>query len=102
MTKKQKPMLTWMLQYAWHTTPWFCCQLVSTACALSIGRTANSSGIVTIGYQDVLLVRKTKIVCTLGPACWSEEGLGALLDAGMNIARFNFSHGDHAGHKEVT
>jgi hypothetical protein len=45
--------------------------------------------------------RKTKIVCTLGPSCWSEENLGALMDAGMNVARFNFSHGEHAGHKEV-
>eukprot|EP00242_Pyramimonas_sp_CCMP2087_P010845 CAMPEP_0198199360 /NCGR_PEP_ID=MMETSP1445-20131203/2670_1 /TAXON_ID=36898 /ORGANISM="Pyramimonas sp., Strain CCMP2087" /LENGTH=316 /DNA_ID=CAMNT_0043869187 /DNA_START=121 /DNA_END=1068 /DNA_ORIENTATION=+ len=45
--------------------------------------------------------RKTKIVCTLGPKCWSEEGLGQLLDAGMNIARFNFSHGDHADHQAV-
>lgn len=45
--------------------------------------------------------RKTKIVCTLGPACWSEEGLAELLDAGMNVARFNFSHGDHEGHFKV-
>lgn len=45
--------------------------------------------------------RKTKIVCTLGPACWTEEGLAELLDAGLNVARFNFSHGDHAGHLEV-
>jgi pyruvate kinase len=42
--------------------------------------------------------RKTKIVCTLGPACWSVEGLGELIDNGMNVARFNFSHGDHATH----
>lgn len=47
------------------------------------------------------MVRKTKIVCTLGPACWSEEGLGKLIDAGLNVARFNFSHGDHAGHQQA-
>ncbi|RLN46744.1 hypothetical protein BBJ28_00023664 [Nothophytophthora sp. Chile5] len=45
--------------------------------------------------------RKTKIFCTLGPACWTQEGLGELIDAGMNVARLNFSHGDHAGHAET-
>jgi pyruvate kinase len=45
--------------------------------------------------------RRTKIICTMGPASWSEEGLATLLDAGMNVARFNFSHGDHAGHGAV-
>jgi pyruvate kinase len=36
--------------------------------------------------------RKVKIICTLGPACWSEEGLAALIDAGMNIARCQLPH----------
>lgn len=44
-------------------------------------------------------MRKTKIICTLGPVSESEEKLKELLLAGMNVARFNFSHGDHAVHQ---
>ena len=45
-------------------------------------------------------MRKTKIVCTLGPATDREETLRAMLEAGLNVARFNFSHGSHAEHKQ--
>ena len=44
-------------------------------------------------------MRKTKIVCTLGPATDREGVLRQMLEAGMNVARFNFSHGSHAEHK---
>ena len=45
--------------------------------------------------------RRTKIVCTLGPACSSRETIRGLIDAGMDVARLNFSHGTHDDHREV-
>ena len=39
--------------------------------------------------------KRTKIVCTMGPACDDEETLRQMILAGMNVARFNFSHGSH-------
>ena len=45
-------------------------------------------------------MKKTKIVCTLGPASETEEIISAMADAGMNVARINFSHGTHEEHAQ--
>jgi pyruvate kinase len=46
-------------------------------------------------------VRRAKIVCTLGPATSSRESIKQLVDAGMDVARLNLSHGTHADHEKV-
>lgn len=46
-------------------------------------------------------MRKTKIICTLGPASSDETTIKKLIAAGMDVARFNFSHGEHKNHLEL-
>jgi pyruvate kinase len=48
-----------------------------------------------------LSAQKTKIVCTIGPASESTEVMKQMMEAGMNVARLNFSHGDFTAHKKV-
>ena len=72
---------------------------VMAAKTLSLRTTAIS--LVDILDHSLPAGRKTKIVCTLGPSCWSEEGLNGIINAGMDVARFNFSHGTHQAHQEV-
>ncbi|HLL67683.1 MAG TPA: pyruvate kinase [Micromonosporaceae bacterium] len=47
------------------------------------------------------MTRRAKIVCTLGPAVASPERIRALVDAGMDVARLNFSHGSYADHESM-
>ncbi|MBW1750251.1 MAG: pyruvate kinase [Deltaproteobacteria bacterium] len=51
--------------------------------------------------MKTLPANKTKLVCTIGPASDSPEMIEKMIEAGMNVARLNFSHGDFAGHGEV-
>ncbi|QDU60042.1 Pyruvate kinase [Planctomycetes bacterium Pan216] len=46
-------------------------------------------------------MRRVKIVCTIGPASSSPDAIEQLIDAGMNVARLNFSHGDYDHHREA-
>jgi pyruvate kinase len=45
-------------------------------------------------------MRKTKIVCTIGPSSSSEDVIEAMIESGMTVARLNFSHGNHSDYTE--
>ncbi|KAH9302346.1 hypothetical protein KI387_013929, partial [Taxus chinensis] len=57
----------------------------------------NSIGMWTIPS----VLRKTKLVCTIGPSTSTREMIWKLAEEGMNVARMNMSHGDHRSHKKV-
>ncbi|KAG6425658.1 hypothetical protein SASPL_116103 [Salvia splendens] len=52
-------------------------------------------------WSKPMVRRKTKIVCTIGPSTETKEMIWKLAEAGMNVARLNMSHGDHASHQKV-
>lgn len=52
-------------------------------------------------WSKPIVRRKTKIVCTIGPSTNTREMIWKLAEAGMNVARLNMSHGDHASHQQV-
>ena len=61
------------------------------------------------GYIDMEMItrqsyaefRRTKIICTIGPACWNLDQLEEMISTGMDVARLNFSHGNHQQHGAV-
>ena len=75
--------------------------LAALASHRSSTATQNHSEALSTAMADLdTSSKKTKIFCTMGPACWDVPVLTTLIDAGMNVARFNFSHGDHKAHGE--
>ncbi len=59
---------------------------------------AGEMPVSTSSQDEAARVRRAKIVCTIGPACDSEECIRDLMNLGMDVARLNFSHGTHAEH----
>jgi pyruvate kinase len=61
-----------------------------------------SAGVASLGLTSLCAVtRRAKIVCTIGPATATPERIHGLVRAGMDVARLNFSHGNHADHARV-
>lgn len=72
--------------------------LLNDYCMQAIEKVADTS--VSI-WSKPTVKRKTKIVCTIGPSTDTREMIWKLAEAGMNVARMNMSHGDHASHQKV-
>src|SRR5689334_21573925 len=68
------------------------------ACVLDISMAAKLAGHAPGAASSL---RHTKIVATVGPACASVEKLSALMRAGVNVFRLNFSHSEHAWHERM-
>lgn len=79
---------------------------LSSACyiqfapGLTLPAHAPKSLTAQLDYPKIALMRRTKIVCTIGPATSSPAMIEKLIKAGMNVARLNFSHGSYAEHLE--
>jgi pyruvate kinase len=59
---------------------------------------AGAPSAVTGRSGHTMISRRAKIVCTIGPAVETKEGIRGLIEAGMDVARLNFSHGEHSAH----
>lgn len=57
--------------------------------------------LMAISGKSAKLGKRTKIVCTIGPASASPKTLAAMVESGMNVARLNFSHGDYQNHEQL-
>eukprot|EP00879_Flechtneria_rotunda_P019982 GHRR01021008.1.p1 GENE.GHRR01021008.1~~GHRR01021008.1.p1 ORF type:complete len:253 (+),score=41.99 GHRR01021008.1:220-978(+) len=65
---------------------------------LEVSPAAEKELLATNGFRST---RRTKLVCTIGPASCSYEVLSKLAENGMNVARLNMTHGNHAWHEQV-